>query len=137
MRRGKEGEKREKGEKVGSVHSLEMEVVALIGHRGAEMVDTVGHHVATTGHYLILLLLLLANAGHNIATAGHWLTILDTLWDTGDHRVGRCGGHQRRGGHNLSEVSHLTWSPLQYIEQPVLEELLIERSWDFHREKRD
>ena len=50
MRRGKEGEKREKGEKVGSVHSLEMEVVALIGHRGAEMVDTVGHHVATTGH---------------------------------------------------------------------------------------
>ena len=55
MRRGKEGEKREKGEKVGSVHSLEMEVVALIGHRGAEMVDTVGHHVATTGHYWTLL----------------------------------------------------------------------------------
>ena len=107
MRRGKEGEKREKGEKVGSVHSLEMEVVALIGHRGAEMVDTVGHHVATTGHYLTLLLPLLANAEHNIATAGHWLTILDTLWDTGDHRVGRCGGHQRRGGRNLSEVSHL------------------------------
>ena len=107
MRRGKEGEKREKGEKVGSVHSLEMKVVALIGHRGAEMVDTVGHHVATTGHYLTLLLPLLANAEHNIATAGHWLTILDTLWDTGDHRVGRCGGHQRRGGHNLSEVSHL------------------------------
>ena len=107
MRREKEGEKREKGAKVGSVHSLEMEVVALIGHRGAEMVDTVGHHVATTGHYLTLLLLLLANAEHNIATAGHWLTILDTLWDTGDHRVGRCGGHQQRGGRNLSEVSHL------------------------------
>ena len=107
MRRGKEGEKREKGEKVGSVHSLEMEVVALIGHRGAEMVDTVGHHVATTGHYLTLLAATTGNAEHNIATAGHWLTILDTLWDTGDHRVGRCGGHQRRGGHNLSEVSHL------------------------------
>ena len=30
-----------------------------------------------------------------------------------------------------------SWSPLQYTEQPVLEELLIERSWDFHREKRD
>ena len=78
MRREKEGEKREKGGKVGSVHSLEMEVVALIGHRGAEMVDTVGHHVATTGHYSTLF----------AATTGqcNWWTLVDHLGHSMGHR---------------------------------------------------
>ena len=83
MRRGKEGEKREKGEKVGSVHSLEMEVVALIGHRGAEMVDTVGHHVATTGHYLTLL----------AATTGQCRTQHRHCWTLVDH-LGHSMGHR-------------------------------------------